>query len=117
MKTGIARFARSAAGVVAILAASVLVCYAQQIWSGGYGYTPPRFPTPTSFNGSFNFCRALFRSDRREKSGWSTDYPDASSLFASGRGVLATGTGKMRIRAAGVEAPDAVVIRLTVVSR
>jgi len=113
MKTGIARFARSAAGVVAILAASVLVCYAQQIWSGGYGYTPPRFPTPTSFNGSFNFCRALFRSDRREKSGWSTDYPGADLNFTTRLAELTKTPIKMRDGAGEDDTPDAVVVRLT----
>src|SRR4029450_12670249 len=50
---------------------------AAQIWAGGYGRTPPRFPTATTFSGGFNFCRVMFTSDRREKQGWSTDYPGA----------------------------------------
>jgi hypothetical protein len=113
MTSGIARFVRPVAGVFGILAGSVLVCYAQQIWSGGYGYTPPRFPTATSFNGSFNFCRVLFKSDRREKSGWSTDYPGADLNFTTRLAELTKTDIKMRSGAGEDDTPDAVVVRLT----
>jgi len=54
-----------------------------QIWRGGYGFTaPPRHPTPTTFVGAFNFCRLMFTSNRREKRGWSTDYPGADINFS-----------------------------------
>ena len=52
--------------VIAVAAGALAVAHAQQrIWSGFYGYTPPKFPTSASYDGSFNFCRALFTSDRR----------------------------------------------------
>src|SRR5439155_14951205 len=69
--------------VVVVAAGALAVAHAQQrIWSGYYGYTPPKFPTSATYDGSFNFCRALFTSDRREKSGWSTDYPGADINFS-----------------------------------
>ena len=43
---------------------------------------PPRFATPASFQGGFNFCRLMFTSDHREKQGWSTDYPGADINFS-----------------------------------
>ena len=47
----------------------------------GFGYYL-RTPTPQSFDGSFNFCRVMFQSDRREKQGWATDYPGADINFS-----------------------------------
>src|SRR5215211_343673 len=43
----------------------------------------PRFPVADSFDGSFNFCRGMFYSDRREAGGqgWWTDYPAAEVNF------------------------------------
>ncbi len=99
----------TAAIIVLIAAAAV----AQQIWSGGYGYTPPRFPTRHSFQGSFNFCRAMFQSDRREKRGWSTDYPGADLNFSTRLAELTRAPVTLRQDADEGEAPDAVVVRLT----
>ena len=87
--------------------------FAQRIWFGGYGYTPPRFPTKHSFTGSFNFCRAMFDSNRREKRGWSTDYPGADLNFSTRLAELTKAAVTMRFDAEGEEAPDAVVVRLT----
>ena len=86
---------------------------AQRIWYGGYGYTPPRFPTKHSFQGSFNFCRAMFESNRREKRGWSTDYPGADLNFSTRLAELTKAPVTMRPDAEEGEAPDAVVVRLT----
>ena len=69
---------------------------AQEQWDrfrgGGYGRNrfPPRFPTATSFDGGFNFCRLMYTSDRREAggSGWSTDYWDADINFSTRLGEL-----------------------------
>ena len=51
--------------VVALLALGMStamgIAYAQQIFSGYYGYTPPRFPTANSFKGAFNMCRVMFK--------------------------------------------------------
>ena len=44
-----------------------------------------RFPIPTeqSFDGSFNFCRAAFRTGRFGRGGgWGVDYPDADVNFS-----------------------------------
>ena len=68
------------AGLVALAAGTG---FAQRIWFGGYGYTPPRFPSAQTFKGGFNFCRVMFTSDRREKRGWSTDYPGADLNFST----------------------------------
>jgi hypothetical protein len=99
--------------VVAVAAGGLAIAHAQQrIWSGFYGYTPPKFPTSTTYDGSFNFCRALFASNRREKQGWSTDYPGADINFSVRVGEL-TKVPVKRITDGGEEVPDAVVVRLT----
>jgi hypothetical protein len=80
--------------VAILLAASVAA--AQEQWDrfrgGGYGRNrfPPRYPTATSFDGGFNFCRLMYTSDRREAggSGWSTDYWDADLNFSTRLGEL-----------------------------
>lgn len=101
-------------GILGAIGAGVTIAHAQQIWAGGFGgRTPPRFPTATSFDGSFNFCRVMFRSDRREKQGWATDYPGADINFSVRLGELT----KVRVKMANLgtedEVPDAVVVRLT----
>ena len=98
--------------VVALVAAGIGVAQAQRIWAGGYGRTPPRFPTATTFDGAFHFCRAIFRSDRREKQGWSTDYPGADLNFSVRLAEL-TKTRVTMVREGGEPFPDAVVVRLT----
>lgn len=101
-------------GILGAIGAGVTIAHAQQIWAGGFGgRTPPRFPTATSFDGSFNFCRVMFRSDRREKQGWATDYPGADINFS----VRLAELTKVRVKRANIgtadEVPDAVVVRLT----
>ena len=73
-------------GTFALIA--IAATAAAQIWAGGYGRTPPRFPTANTFQGGFNFCRAMFQSDHREKQGWSTDYPGAAINFSIRLGEL-----------------------------
>jgi hypothetical protein len=97
--------------VIAVSAAA-----AAQIWVGGYGRRPPRFPTPTTFSGGFNFCRVMFTSTHREKQGWSTDYPGADINFS----IRVSELTKIQVKMAddgdgdGDESdPDAVVVRLT----
>jgi hypothetical protein len=94
-------------GAIAIAATA-----AAQIWAGGYGRTPPRFPTATTFSGGFNFCRVMFQSDRREKQGWGTDYPGADINFSIRLAELTKVTVTMRDDTE-VPEPDAVVVRLT----
>jgi hypothetical protein len=103
----------TAALVVAMAAAAVAVAYAQQrIWSGFYGYTPPKFPTSETYDGRFNFCRAMFTSDRREKQGWATDYPGADINFSVRVSEL-TKVPVKRTTDGEEQVPDAVVVRLT----
>ncbi len=106
------RLARIAA-TAAMLALCTAAAFAQRIWYGGYGYTPPRFPTKQSFKGSFNFCRAMFESNRREKRGWSTDYPGADLNFSTRLQELTKAPVTMRPDLDEGEGPDAVVVRLT----
>jgi Domain of unknown function (DUF4159) len=94
-------------GLIAIAATA-----AAQIWAGGYGRTPPRFPTATTFQGGFNFCRAMFQSDRREKQGWGTDYPGADINFSIRVSELTKIHVTMRDDTE-VPEPEAVVVRLT----
>jgi hypothetical protein len=46
---------------------------------------PPRYPTATSFDGGFNFCRLMYaeRPPRRRRIRWSTDYWDADINFTT----------------------------------
>ena len=100
------------AATIAALGASVTGVYAQRIWGGFYGRTPPKFPTPTTFDGNFHFCRILFMSDRREKQGWGTDYPGADINLS----VRLSELTKVRVTLTHdgeEEVPDAVVVRLT----
>jgi hypothetical protein len=113
MKAGVRPLVWATVGVIAILVVGAGVGHAQRIWAGGYGRTPPRFPTPTTFAGSFNFCRVMFDSDRREKGGWSTDYPGADINFSIRLSELTKADVKMEHGGSEEETPDAVVVRLT----
>jgi hypothetical protein len=57
--------------LIAVVGAGV--AQALRIWAGVYLRVPPLFPTATTCDGAFHFCRVMFTSDRREKQGWSTD--------------------------------------------
>ena len=106
------RWVRTLVSVAAVVAAGIGVAEAQRIWGGFYGRTPPKFPTASTFSGSFNFCRVMFTSNRREKQGWSTDYPGADLNFSTRLAELT----KVRVamtRDGEDEVPDAVVVRLT----
>jgi len=96
--------------VLAILALGAGAGYAQRIFAGYYGTTPPRFPNAHSFQGSFTFCRAMFSSNRREKRGWDTDYPGADINFSIRLAEL-TRT-RVAKQATGGD-PEYVVVRLT----
>lgn len=96
-----------------LLCAVPLLAQGPFIWGGYYGRTPPRFPTETSFNGGFNFCRAMFQSNRREKQGWATDYPGADINFSIRLSELTKVQVRMRPAEQGPDLPDAVVVRLT----
>src|SRR5215217_950497 len=99
-----------ALAVVALLSVGTGAGYAQRIFAGFYGTTPPRRPTANSFQGSFTFCRVMFSSDRREKRGWDTDYPGADINFSIRLAEL-TRT-RVTKQATGTD-PEYVVVRLT----
>jgi len=106
------RLAWTLAATIGVLGAAATAVQAQRIWSGFYGRTPPKFPTATTFDGSFHFCRVMFTSDRREKQGWSTDYPGADINLS----VRLAELTKMRVAMTHdgeEEVPDAVVVQLT----
>jgi hypothetical protein len=99
----------SLVAVAAILALGAGAAGAQ-IWRGGYGfYAPPKFPTANSFVGTFNFCRLMFSSNRREKRGWSTDYPGADINFS----VRLSELTKTRVTKGSSGDPEFVVVRPT----
>ena len=99
-----------AALLVGVLSVGAGTSYAQRIFAGYYGTTPPRRPTVNSFQGGFTFCRVMFTSDRREKRGWDTDYPGADINFSIRLAELT----KTRVakQASGTD-PEHVVVRLT----
>ena len=82
------RFATSIA--VAILLAASLA-EAQRGFRGGRGGwggevgAPPKFPNVTDFDGSWHFCRLMYRSVRSQQRGlgWGTDYPYADINFST----------------------------------
>ena len=52
-------------------------------WGGEVG-APPKFPNVTDFDGSWHFCRLMYRSVRSQQRGlgWGTDYPNADINFS-----------------------------------
>jgi hypothetical protein len=104
------RWSRAITVVIGLLAIGVGIGHAQQIFRGYYGSTPPKFATATTFKGAFNFCRAMFSSNRREKRGWDTDYPGADINFSIRLSEL-TKTRVSKEPEGGD--PDHVVVRLT----
>ena len=75
--------------LVAVLLA-VSIAEAQRGWRGGRGGwggevgAPPKFPNVTDFDGSWHFCRLMYRSVRSQQRGlgWGTDYPYADINFS-----------------------------------
>lgn len=114
MTTGSRRVVWALAGAFALASAGAITAHAQRIWGGGYyGRTPPKLPTPATFEGSFHFCRILFTSNRREKQGWRTDYPGADINFSVRLAELTKVRVKFVPEDGEGEVPDAVVVRLT----
>ena len=64
---------------------------AQRGWRGGRGGwggevgAPPKFPNIADFDGSWHFCRLMYRSVRSQQRGlgWGTDYPYADINFST----------------------------------
>jgi hypothetical protein len=69
--------------LVASLAAAPLL-HAQNILRGGRRGMAPRYAQADDFDGSFLYCRALYRSilSSGSGSGWDTDYPAADNNFS-----------------------------------
>jgi hypothetical protein len=73
--------------VVAVLLAAT-TAFGQRDWGRGYGRgeggIPPRFRAASDFDGSFQFCRMMYRQVRSHQRGlgWGTDYPDAEINFS-----------------------------------
>jgi len=53
-------------------------------WGGEVG-APPKFPEPADFDGSWHFCRLMYRQVRSQQRGlgWGTDYPNADINFST----------------------------------
>jgi hypothetical protein len=113
MGTGSRRMVWALAGLLVVVGLGVTAVHAQRIWGGYYGRTPPKFPTASTFEGSFHFCRILFTSNRREKQGWDTDYPGADINFSVRLAELTKVRVKFVEEDGEGEVPDAVVVRLT----
>src|SRR6266403_335633 len=98
--------------VVSVVIVSAMVS-AQRIWVGGGGFwrTPPKWATRADFDGSFNYCRGFYTSNRREAggSGWDTDYPGSDNNFSVRLAELTL----VRVKLDAAGQPDYVVVRLT----
>jgi hypothetical protein len=95
------------------IVASASIAAAQGIWVGGGRFyrTPPKSPTIANFDGSFNYCRGYYTSDRREDggSGWDTDYPGADNNFS----VRLAELTRVRVKLEASGQPDYVVVHLS----
>ncbi|MCY4599259.1 MAG: DUF4159 domain-containing protein [Acidobacteria bacterium] len=69
--------------VLAAMAATALASGAFAQWGYGRSRHPPRFRPADHVDEGFSFCRLMYTSNRRERSGrgWSTDYPFADINF------------------------------------
>src|SRR4026209_1864783 len=97
-----------------LFAAAVAAVAAAQGFNQGWGrlrYAPPRYPTADSFDGSFNFCRGMYGSYRREPGGmgWWHDYPDADINFS----IRLSELTKTRVSKQSDGEPNYLVVRLT----
>ena len=101
--------------IVLLLLVTATAFAQQDPWFRGYGRgynrVPPRFPTSTSYDGTFTFCRMMFRSAYSEPSGsgWSTDYPDADVNFS----IRFSELTKTRVSRQPTGDPNHLVVRLT----
>jgi hypothetical protein len=103
---------RQLSAVAVLLVLAVVTTAAAQDFFRGFGRrVQARFPTAESFDGTFNFCRGMYSSDRREPGGqgWWTDYPDADINFT----VRLSELTKTRVSRMPAGDPNHVVVRLS----
>jgi hypothetical protein len=100
--------------VVAAGCTAATIAFAQRIWVGG-GYfgrrEPPKWAKRSDFDGSWNYCRGYYTSDRPEAGGmgWWTDYPGADNNFSVRLAELTS----VRVKLDAQGQPDNVVVQLT----
>ena len=81
---------RTASAVLVAILLAASLAEAQRGWRGGRGGwggevgAPPKFPEVADFDGSWHFCRLMYRSVRSQQRGlgWGTDYPYADINFS-----------------------------------
>ena len=99
--------------LIAVLVVTATAAFAQRIFVGGGGFrrTPLRWVSPQDFDGSWNYCRGFYTSNRREAggTGWSTDYPGADNNFS----VRLSELTFVHVKLGPDGQPDNVVLRLT----
>ena len=109
-RTSLRRLPALVACAVCVLATAA---YAQRIWVGGGRFyrTPPNWATLANFDGTYNYCRGFYTSNRREDggSGWDTDFPGADNNFSVRLAELTNVPVKLDDKGQ----PDYVVVRLT----
>ena len=101
-----------AAALLALAVATAVAAQDLGWFRGGRFRGPePRFPTADSFDGSFNFCRGMYYSDRREAGGqgWWTDYAAADINFS----IRLSELTKTRVSKTADGHPNHLVVRLT----
>jgi hypothetical protein len=108
------RHARSrilAAVLTALTLVSAVAAQDLGWFRGGFRGPEPRFPAADSFDGSFNFCRGMYYSNRREAGGqgWWTDYSAADINFS----IRLSELTKTRVSRTGDGQPNHLVVRLT----
>jgi len=101
-----------AAALLAVALATAVAAQDLGWFRGGRFRGPePRFPMADSFDGSFNFCRGMYYSDRREAGGqgWWTDYSAADVNFS----IRLSELTKTRVSRTADGQPNHLVVRLT----
>src|SRR6187402_1232229 len=104
---------RLAVSLAIAMLLAVSIAEAQRGFRGGWGGevgAPPKFPNVSDFDGSWHFCRLMYRSVRSQQRGlgWGTDYPNADINFSIRLSELTkTQVGQYR------EGPNHLVVRPT----
>ena len=100
-------------GAVIVVLCAATTAFAQRGWGRGYGRgeggIPPRFRQTSDFDGSFQFCRMMYRQVRSHQRGlgWGTDYPDAEINFSIRLAELT----KTRVSRSSDEEPNHFVVQ------